>query len=351
MQLFTPFRLGTLELNNRIVMAPMTRSRALGGVPNDLMRSYYQARATAGLIITEGVAPSPNGLGYARTPGLFSDQQVSAFRSVTDAVHEAGGRIFAQLMHVGRISHPLNWPEKARVVAPSAVRGEGMMWTDLEGPRPMVEPEALSSADLAATREEFVQAAKNARRAGFDGVELHSANGYLLNQFLHAHTNRRTDEYGGSVERRARFVIEVAQATAEALGADRVGVRLSPHGTFNDLPEVSQEQEQLVSVARSLNGLAYLHVIQNPHASFEATRAKMRAAYTGPMILAAGFDQNKAEAALLEGRAELISFGRPFIANPDLVTRFQRQQALATPDPGTFYTSDAAGYTDYPTFA
>jgi len=347
MDLFTPYRLGSLELPNRIVMAPMTRSRAIGAVPNELMRTYYAQRAAAGLIITEGVAPSPNGLGYARIPGLYADAQVAGWRAVTDAVHAAGGRILAQLMHTGRIAHPHNLPAGARAIAPSAVAAAGTMWTDQAGAQPMPAPAPMTADDLRATRAEFVQAARNAIAAGFDGVELHGANGYLLEQFLHPHSNRRTDGYGGDVDGRARFVIEVVEATASAIGADRLAIRLSPHNTFNDLPAHDEVEAQYAALARGLRGLLYVHVVVNAHPGFAATLGAMRAGFGGPLILNGGFDAARAGAALAAGDADLISFGRPFIANPDLVERLRRGVALAVPEPATFYTPGPEGYVDY----
>lgn len=348
MKLFTPFSLGPIPLTNRIVMAPMTRSRAVGGVPNQLMQHYYGARAAAGLIITEGIAPSPDGLGYARIPGLFSKEQVAGFSAITSAVHRKGGKIFAQLMHVGRIAHPLNMPEGARILAPSAVPAAGTMWTDQQGPQPHPTPRAMSAEDIRRSIDEFAEAARHARAAGFDGVELHAANGYLLNQFLHSAVNRREDEYGGSVENRARFLFEVAARAAEAFGKDRVGIRLSPYGTFNDLSDMPDTREQFVAVAGGLAGHAYLHVVQNPHPLFADTFAAMKAAFQGPIILNGGFSQASAEAAVTTERADLISFGRPFIANPDLVERFREGVELATPNPATFYTPGPEGYVDYP---
>lgn len=348
MILFSEYRLGSLVLKNRVVMAPMTRSRALGNVPNATMREYYRQRAAAGLIVTEGIAPSANGLGYARIPGLFSAAQVDGFRQVTQAVHQRGGRIFAQLMHTGRIAHALNLPEGARVVAPSAVQAQGNMYTDAQGPQPHTVPEALTEAGVAATRHEFAQAAKNAIDAGFDGIELHAANGYLLEQFLHPHTNRREDGYGGDVQGRNRFTLEVARACAEAIGKERVGIRLSPYGTFNDLPAHEAVHAQYVQLASELGGLAYVHLIGNPHPAFAATARAMRAAFTGALILNGGFDRDQAERALKGNSADLISFGRPFIANPDLVERMQRDLPLAAPNPATFYTPGAEGYVDYP---
>lgn len=352
MQLFSSFQLGRLHLPNRVVMAPMTRSRAIGNLPNDLMREYYTQRASAALIVTEGIAPSPTGLGYARVPGLFSREQVTGFRPITRDVHAAGGRIVAQLMHVGRIAHPLNQPPGARIVAPSAVRAAGHMHTDAAGRQPFPAPEPMGPGDLAIARDDFVHAAKNAIDAGFDGVELHSANGYLLEQFLHPHTNRRTDTYGGSPERRIRFVVEVAHAVAEAIGGDRVGIRLSPFNTFNDLPEPddpAELDEQYAMLARALRGLLYVHLVTTPHAQFPATARRIRDAFGGPIILNGGFELASAEDALRAGRADLISFGRPFIANPDLVRRFETGAALAAPRPETFYTPGPQGYVDYPT--
>jgi N-ethylmaleimide reductase len=362
MTLFSPYRLGSLDLPNRIVMAPMTRSRALGNLPNALMQSYYGARAEAGLIITEGVAPSANALGYARIPGLFTSEQVAAWRPVTDAVHARGGHIFAQLMHVGRIAHPHNLPPGARILAPSAVAAAGQMWTDQQGLQPLPTPQEMNASDLSATAREFAQAARNARSAGFDGVELHGANGYLLEQFLHPHTNRRTDAYGGSVAARIRFVIEVARATADAIGADRVGLRLSPHNTFNDLPPHADVEPTFAALASELRGLAYLHLVSNPNADWPATARAIRHEFRGTIIANGGFDRQRAEDALqarngggspeaAEIAADLIAFGRPFIANPDLVERLRRGVELAAPNPATFYTASAEGYVDYPALA
>ncbi|NNM04337.1 MAG: alkene reductase, partial [Gemmatimonadetes bacterium] len=236
--LFQNFTLGSYTLRNRAVMAPMTRSRATGNVPNELMAEYYAQRAEAGLIITEGTSPSPNGLGYPRIPGIFSQEQVDGWSKVTQAVHDVGGRIFVQLMHTGRVSHPENLPEGARVLAPSDVSlEETLMWVDARGKAvKMPGPEAMTDDEVRSTVEEYVQAARNALEAGFDGIELHGANGYLLEQFIHPHTNRRGDAWGGSVENRCRFVLEVARGCAEAIGGERVGIRISPYGVFNEMP-------------------------------------------------------------------------------------------------------------------
>lgn len=346
--LFSGFQLGAMQLPNRIVMAPMTRSRALGGVPNALMVEYYTQRASAGLIVTEGVAPSPNALGYARIPGLFSDEQVKGFAEVTRSVHAAGGRILAQLMHTGRVGHPNNLPEGARIVAPSAVQPKGEMWTDQAGNQPYPTPEAMSLEDIATARGEIVQAAKNAIAAGFDGIELHGANGYLLEQFLNPGSNQRTDEYGGSVENRARFVAEVARACAEAIGAERVAIRLSPYNTYNDLPLYDEVDAQYAALAPQLRGLLYVHLVQNQAAGFPATAGRIAELFGGPIILNGGFERESAQQALDAGRADLISFGRPFISNPDLVRRFETSAPLAAPQYDKFYTPGPEGYTDYP---
>ncbi|MCE9666812.1 alkene reductase [Myxococcus stipitatus] len=348
MSLFTPFRLGNVELANRVVMAPMTRSRALGGLPNALIREYYTQRATAGLIISEGFAPSVNAMGYSRIPGMYTRAHVEGWKEVTASVRAVGGHMFAQLMHVGRIAHRLNLPQGARIVAPSAIRAEGTIYTDQEGLLPMSEPEAMSEADVSAARDEFVQAARNAVDAGFAGVELHAANGYLLEQFLHPHSNRREDAYGGNMENRSRFVVEVAKAVAGAIGPERVGIRLSPFNTYNDLPERSGVLEQYEALARELRGLAYVHLIANPHEGFPATEAAIRQAFSGPIIFNGGMSRDSAQAALDAGRAELISFGRPFVANPDLVARLKQGAELAMPQPQTFFTAGAEGYVDYP---
>ena len=351
MSLFTPFTLGKLQLRNRIVMAPMTRSRAIGNLPNELMAQYYEQRASAGLIITEGIAPSPNGLGYARIPGLFSAEQVRGFQRITSRVHARGGAIFAQLMHVGRIAHPLNMPEGARVVAPSALQASGDMYTDAQGPQPFAAPAELSLVELAQAQQEFVRAAQNAMEAGFDGVELHAANGYLLEQFMHPHSNRRTDGYGGGDVQRNRFVKETAQLVARAIGPERVAIRVSPYSTFNDLAPREDATDAYADLARGLSGLAYIHVVGNAHPRFTETLGAIRQAFGGPIMLNGGFDQARAELALAEGQAELISFGRPFIANPDFVSRTAQRAALTEADASTFYTPGSEGYVDYPPLA
>ena len=361
-QLFSPARLGSLTLRNRLAMAPMTRCRALGNVPNAMMAEYYQQRATAGLIITEGTSPSPHGLGYARMPGLFNPQHVAGWRLSTDAVHQLGGRIFVQLMHAGRIHHPLNLPEGATAVGPSAVAAAGEMWTDQEQMQPHPAPRALETAEIGAVVDEFVQSAKLAIEAGFDGVELHGANGYLLEQFLHPVANQRTDAYGGSVENRARFVLEVAAAVAAAIGAERTGIRLSPWGVFSDMPhypEIDQTYAYLAQELQKLN-LVYLHLVD--HASMgapavpAATVQAIRGTFTNALILSGGYNTAaEAEEALTQRGADLVAIGRPFISNPDLVERLRQGAELAPYDPNTFYAPGpngfAEGYTDYPALA
>jgi N-ethylmaleimide reductase len=351
--LFRPYHSGGLSLGNRIVMAPMTRSRAIGNVPQDITATYYGERATAGLIVTEGTAPTPDGLGYARIPGIFSGEQVKGWTKVADAVHKKGGKIFMQLMHTGRITHPLNQPAGARVLAPSAVRAEEKMYTDAEGPKDLPEPEAMSLDDIRAAVKGYTDAAKNAMSAGFDGIELHSANGYLLEQFLNPHTNRRTDEYGGSAEKRNRFVLEVARSVVDAIGPSHVGIRVSPYSTFNDMRAFDETEAQYSALARQLGelGLAYLHVVVTQDERARGTARVLKKSFSGTLILAQGFDRASAEAAINKGEADLVAFGRPFLANPDLVQRLETSAPLAEPDFSKLYTPGPEGYLGYPSLA
>lgn len=352
--LFAPVTLGKLTLSSRIVMAPMTRSRALNNVPNELMAEYYAQRADAGLLITEGVSPSPNGLGYARIPGLFSDAQVAGWKLVTDAVHAKGGRIIAQLMHTGRVGHPLNLPAGAEIIAPSAVAASGEMYTDAQGMQPHPVPRAMTEADIGATRDEYVKASKNAMAAGFDGVELHGANGYLLEQFMSPHTNQRTDGYGGSVEKRIRFVLEVAKAVSDAIGGDKVGIRLSPYGVNAGMaPYAETDETHLALVAKlASTGIQYIHIVDHSAMGAPvvpaALKQALRKAWPRTFIASGGFDRARAEAVVREGQADLVAFGRPFLANPDFVTRLEKNLPLNAPDFPTFYTPGPKGYTDYP---
>lgn len=351
--LFTPTTLGKLQLKNRIVMAPMTRCRAIGNVPNDLMEKYYAQRASAGLIIAEGVAPSANGMGYARQPGLFTDAQIAGWKRVNDGVHASGGKIFVQLMHDGRVSHSANMLVSAKIVAPSAIAAPGEMWTDSSGMQPYPVPAAMTEADIAQAIAEFASAAKNAIEAGFDGIELHGANGYLIDQFLNTASNQRTDKWGGSVENRMRFAVEVTKATVAAVGAERIGMRISPYGAFNGTApdaEMDALYERLISELNNI-GLVYIHVVD--HSSMGAPevsptlKAKIRAGFKGCYILSGGYDAARANADLDANKGNLVAFGRPFISNPDLVQKLQSGAPLTAPDMSTFYTPGEKGYTDY----
>ena len=354
--IFEPTSMGPHKLQNRLVMNPMTRCRAdADAVPTAIMAEYYGQRATAGLIVTEGIAPSPNGRGYARTPGLWNDAQVQAWKPVTAAVHGKGGVIFAQIMHTGRVSHPGNMPAGAKVVAPSAVALAGQMYTDGAGMQDYPVPQEMTEADIAQAKAEFVTAAQNAIAAGFDGVELHAANGYLLEQFLSPDTNQRSDDWGGSVAKRSRFVIEVAEAVVAAIGRDKVGIRISPYGTASGMaayPEVDETYLALVA-ALAKAGLVYVHLVDhaamgNPAIPAEF-RTALKAAWPRTFIVGGSFDGASAQAAVASGAADLTGFGRAFLANPDLVARLQRGLELNAPNFDTFYSPGAAGYTDYPT--
>jgi N-ethylmaleimide reductase len=334
-------------------MAPLTRCRAVGNVPNELMEKYYRLRAEAGLIITEGTSPSPNGLGYARIPGLFNDAQVQGWRKVTDSVHQAGGKIFAQLMHTGRVSHPANMPADAKVIAPSAIAAPGEMWTDSNGMQPHPIPTAMNEADIAQAIAEYANASKRAMEAGFDGVELHAANGYLIDQFLNTISNQRTDRWGGSVENRIRFAVEVAKAAATAIGADHIGMRISPYGVFNGMAPDAEMDALYECLITELNniGLVYIHIVDHssqgaPEVS-PVLKAKIRAAFKGKYVMSGGYDLARANADLDLQRGDLVAFGRPFISNPDLVEKLRNDSPLALPDSSTFYTPGEKGYTDY----
>lgn len=354
MKLFTEYQLGNTTLQNRVVMAPMTRSRAIDNVPNDLMAEYYGLRADGGLLITEGVAPSPNGLGYPRIPGVFNEAQVAGWKKVADAVHAKGGKIFMQIMHTGRIGHPNNLPEGGEIVAPSAIVAKGEMWTDNEGLQPHPTPREMTVADIKQAIQEYVQAAENAIKAGLDGIELHGANGYLIDQFINPGSNQRTDDYSGSAENRNRFVVEVAAAVVAAIGADKVGIRLSPYGAFNDLFPFDGADEQYIQLAAELEklNLVYVHLVN--HSSMGAPEVPqtvidgIRNAYSGTIIYSGGYDKQSAEAILEQDDKSIVAFGRPYLANPDLVTRLAEDAVLNEPKFDLFYTPGAEGYTDYP---
>lgn len=355
--LFSKTHLGALELQNRLVMCPLTRSRAIDNVPNAMMARYYAERASVGLIITEGTSPSPNGLGYPRIPGIFSAAQVAGWKAITEAVHAKGAKMFVQLMHCGRIAHPLNLPAGVRVLGPSAVVAAGQMYTDAEGLKPHPVPQAMTEADITTAIGEFVQAAKHAMAAGFDGVELHGANGYLLEQFIRPNSNQRTDRYGGSIENRARFVLEVAEATSAAIGSDKVGIRLSPYGVFNDMPLYPEMEADYTYLARQLNarGLMYIHLVDHSPQGAppvpDSIKAMFRREFKRALILSGGYDAARAERDLAAGKCDLIAVGRPILANPDLVTRWKTGAPLNTPDAATFYTPGPKGYVDYPALA
>ncbi|EYC50871.1 NADH:flavin oxidoreductase [Hylemonella gracilis str. Niagara R] len=356
--LFDAYSSRSLQLKNRLVMSPMTRSRASeGNTPNALMAEYYGQRASAGLIITEGTSPSPNGLGYTRIPGLYNAAQVAGWKQVTDAVHAKGGKIFVQLMHTGRVGAAANLPAGAEVLGPTDALLPGEIYTDAKGMQPHTQPRAMTQADIDHAIAEYVNAAKLAVEAGFDGIELHGANGYLIEQFLNANVNQRNDAYGGSAEKRNRFALDIARGCVAAIGADKVGIRLSPHGVFNGTGHYPEQDAQYLALVREISALklAYLHVLDHSAMGTPPVpadlKAKLRAAFDGTFIIAGGFDAASGEQALKDGVGDLIGYGRPFISNPDLVARYQRGAALNAPDASTFYTPGAKGYTDYPTLA
>lgn len=353
--IFEPTNIGGLDLQNRIVMAPMTRSRAnVSGVPSDLAVTYYAQRASAGLIITEGTQPSPSGQGYPRTPGIHSTEQIEAWRKVTDAVHAKGGRIFLQVMHTGRIAHRLNQTVDSPPVAPSALQAAGMIYTDSLGPQPHSMPRALATEEITLVIDDYRLATINALAAGFDGVELHAANGYLPMQFLSSNTNQRTDRYGGSLQNRTRFVLETLEAMIGGAGSSaKVGLRVSPGNTFNDIHDADPVETHLYLTENvSPMGLAYLHIQQKPkdlHTDSLPDPVRMlRPNFDGPIIATGGFDRASANRLLSSGGADLIGFASLFIPNPDLVERFRTGAPLTEPDVATFYTPGPQGYTDYP---
>ncbi|TBA08198.1 alkene reductase [Rhizobium ruizarguesonis] len=346
--LLSPNQLGPYTLRNRTVMAPLTRSRAGDGdTPTSLAVDYYRQRATAGLIITEGSQISPQGKGYPRTPGIFSDAQVAGWEKVTRAVHSEGGRIFLQLWHVGRLSHSTMQQNGGLPVSSSAIAPEGEIYT-ATGLQPYETPRALDLKEIPGIVDDFRRAAENAKRAGFDGVELHGANGYLIDQFLRDGANHRTDAYGGSAENRVRFLKEIVEAVIPVFGADRIGVRLSPA-----LPVFSVSDSDPAVTFRhaaetlSRYGLGYLHVVQLGDPAFDYTAIKR--AFGGVYIANGGFDADTAEAAVTSGAADLVAFGTKFLANPDLIERFRTGAPLNQPEPATFYQGEDRGYTDYPT--
>ncbi len=358
--LFSSFQLGSLSLPHRIVMAPLTRMRAgAGNVPQPINAQYYAQRASAALIISEATQISPQGVGYPYTPGIHSSEQIAGWKLVTQAVHDRGGRIFLQLWHVGRVSHPSLQPNGALPVAPSAIAPEGMAAT-YEGEKPFVVPHALETEEIPEIVEQYRQAAKNAMEAGFDGVEIHSANGYLLDEFLQDGSNQRSDRYGGSIENRARLLMEVTEAVTSVWGGDRVGVRLSPSSTFMSMQD-SNPQALFGYVGKELNrfGLAYLHIVEpriqgdkNIEDDSNGLGVKFfRPIFQGTLITAGGYTRDTGNAVLASGYADLVAYGRLFIANPDLPERFQLEASLNSYHRPTFYTQGEEGYIDYPTLS
>jgi N-ethylmaleimide reductase len=346
--LFSLGRIDGFDTKNRMIMAPMTRCRANAtGVPQDVMIEYYTQRASAGLIITEGIAPSAVGLGYARTPAIETAEQVAAWKKITDAVHAKGGRMFAQFMHVGRIGHAANRYTKEPLVAPSAIQADGQMWTDAMQMQPNDKPRELALHEIPGVVEEYSTATKNAMAAGFDGVELHSASGYLPMQFLSSNTNQRTDAYGGHVNNRIKFVVDTLEAMSTAAGsASKVGIKISPAMPFNDIHDADpvETYTTLVKAIGSM-GLAYLHVMQSaPDPNYFAM---LRPWFKGPLAAGAGFTKESGGALLKVGGADFIVYGTLFVANPDLPARFQEGAPLNAPDPNTFYGGGETGYTDY----
>jgi len=350
--LFEPIRIVKMALDNRIIMAPMTRSRADdAGVQPVLAAEYYRQRASAGLIITEATNVSPMAKGYVRTPGIYTAEQVESWRRVTDAVHSQGGKIFLQIFHTGRIALPEFLPGAARPVAPSAVKAKGQNYTD-EGMKDFVTPREMTIDEVRQTIQDFAAASRRAIEAGFDGVELHSANGYLVHQFLGTNTNLRTDQYGGSQENRARFLLEVLDAMSEAIGAEKVGVKLSPSVPFNDMQDEDAE-EFYPFIIRKLNdrNLAYLHIgFEESPTNKINWHGKLRPLFRGVYFANGGFTRKTGEKLLAAGNADAIVYGKLFLANPDLPERFKRNAPLNQPDQSTFYTPGEKGYTDYPTF-
>ena len=356
-KLFKNIRVGSIVLKNSIVMAPMTRCRAIDNIPNDLMATYYQQRASAGLIITEGTSPSPNGLGYARIPGIFNQEQIEGWKKTTADVHKYGGKIFVQLMHTGRISHLLNMQDGAEVMAPSAIKSDGQMWTDTKQLQDYPTPKAMTMEDIIETQTEYVTAAKNAMEAGFDGVELHGANGYLLEEFLSPTTNTRTDKYDGNYENRCRFVLEVVAAVAKEIGKDKTGIRLSPYGVAGDMHNYPEIDITYDFLSKELNriGIAYIHLVD--HSALGAPIVPMeikkmiRTNFKNILIICGGYDRESAEADLQSGLCNLIGFGRPFINNPDLVDRMKFNHELSQNlKTELFYAAGEQGYIDYPNY-
>ncbi len=359
MKSLTAYKLGDLQLKNKIVMAPMTRTRATNYIPTPLIAEYYAQRASAGLIITEGTSPSANGLGYPRIPGAYSNEQIQGWKGVADAVHAKGGKIFVQIMHTGRVSAKINMPEGATIIAPSAIQAAGQIFSET-GMEDHGMPKEMTQDDLLQTQKEFVNASDRLiNEAGIDGVELHAANGYLLDQFINPKSNQRTDEYGGSVENRIRFVLETAQKVADKVGANKVGIRISPFGVYNDLQsDYDEVEETFISLAKGLKdiGLVYMHVVVQED-SFGVTDARtdrqldlrkaIKNTFEGTVITGGNVSTIATADAVLNDGFDLTYVGRPFISNPDFIERLKNNLALQAPNPETFFGVDAVGFTDY----
>ena len=359
MNILESYKLGNLELNNKIVMAPMTRTRATDNIPNELIAEYYAQRATAGLIITEGTSPSPNGLGYPRIPAAYSDEQIKGWKLVADAVHAKDGKIVVQLMHTGRISAQVNMPEGTQIMAPSAIQAAGQIFSEAG----MVDhgvPTEMTNADILQVQDGFVNAAKRLiNEANIDGVELHAANGYLLNQFINPKSNQRTDDYGGSSENRIRFVVETAQKVADSIGADKVGIRISPFGIYNDVQvEYDAIEDTFLGLAKALKsiGLAYIHIVTQeeffgaPNQKTEREyklRKAIKDTFEGTVIAGGNVNSVASAEAFLEEGFDLVYVGRPFISNPDFIERITSNIELEAPNPETFFGVDGVGFTDY----
>lgn len=356
MNVFESFQLGKTQLKNRIVMAPMTRSRAIGNIPNELMAQYYQQRASAGLIISEGTSPSPNGIGYPRIPGAYTNEQIAGWKQIADSVHSKGGKLFVQLMHTGRITAKANMPEGTVTLAPSSIIAAGEMFTDANGMVTHETPKAMTFEEILKTQNEFVVAANRlVKEAGIDGIELHAANGYLMNQFINPKSNLREDQYGGTIENRTRFVLETAKKVADEIGPDKVGLRVSPYGAYNDmLPDYEALKDTFIYLAQELAkiDITYIHIVDQ-RVAFGAPDFKLdikkiiKVNFKGNII--SGGDVNSIEKAesILDKGLDLIYVGRPFISNPDFVEKLKKGQELIAPDMDTFYSPGSEGYTDY----
>ena len=349
-KLLTEYRKNGFTLKNHIVMAPMTRSRAVGNLPNDVMATYYGQRTGAGLIITEGTSPTPEGLGYPRIPGIYNEAQIDGWKKITDKVHRGGSKIFLQLMHTGRIGHTDNLPEGSRLVGASHSKAAGQIFTDTAGMQDHSQPIELTTEGVQQIIEGFVAAAKNAVIAGFDGIELHGANGYLLEQFLNPNINHRTDAYGGNITNRSRLILEIAERTAAAIGKDKVGVRFSPYSGLGDLQsyDANEVHETYTHLAKALNqiGITYIHISSNstiPPKTFDS----IRSGFSNTIILCNGVTPENAETVLQKGFADIVAFGRSFLANPDFVSRIEIGAPLNQVDFTTLYTPGEKGYTDY----